>query len=200
MKSVAASVILTLAAALPSHALTLEAGKTYEGSYEITAADFPSNAFPVLSVDSPFTVNGIAYEIPFLNPLDLGNTLTFSSLDIARNVLGTFDLVATGCCDLGGVGAIGGFASPGKGFIRLSVDAGTVDIDRLFVQGFANVTVELPSGDPYATDLSTVTEISDLAEVQPLAPIPLPAAGWLLVAGIGGLGALRGRGVRGSAR
>lgn len=48
-----------------------------------------------------------------------------------------------------------------------------------------------------ATNSIIAGEAADLLmNGRPVAPIPLPAAGWLLIAGLGGLGALRLRAVR----
>jgi hypothetical protein len=209
-RSLAAGCAL-LVSALSADAVTILPGETYEGIYAASTDQIDTSMFaPILSIDGPILYVQYNIDFPDLAP---GGKVTITHLAADRSLFGEVELENASAFP-GFVGGAGGpcmFCElPVTGFIQVRNDSATaLTLGGSFwptgIQLALTVaaTVDIPAlGDAYETSLSFVSPVTDFRLVSPVTPppvdpppgvIPLPAAGWLLLAGIGSFALVRRR-------
>lgn len=189
------AVATTVLSVTSAFGLTVGAGETWEGAYDLSAADTTS-IFPIVSVDGPITFQ--QYYAFISSALDVGEDLTIELYDSSRILLGssTFEPTTTpfsGNAGLGG--SYDGIIS--TGFVRVSSISGGFSLDFLQVAGIVPVTVDHPTLGDFSTAIQARDSVTDWTLVvddpDGGTVVPLPASAWLLVGAFAGMVGLRRR-------
>ncbi|WP_375175505.1 hypothetical protein [Pseudooceanicola sp.] len=185
---------LLFCAAGAAQALTVSISNPVEGTFSFSAADVtPASCCPIVSIDGPIKFQQANFTFLSSDLLDPGTTIGFTILDSARNVLTSSSKTFLGASSTSSF-FFGSSDQPNltSGYVQVTAQSGTFEIDQLMIQGFVSATVQSTSGGDLQTQLSAFTEVENFSSINS-GVVPIPASALLMLGGLGLLGGLARR-------
>lgn len=190
MTATAAFAVTTAFANVASAATYLTPGNVYEAAFSFSFADIQAaTPFPLLGISNP-RLGGLSIAFGLAFDLPAGETAAFGIYDASDNLF-VLRSITAGAAAVGNVA----FASssepvPYSGTVRATTTAFLLEITTAILIVDVDAEVFNPLGGTTLTEQEIRIGL-DFQPVEPPAAVPLPAAGILLVGGLGALGAVR---------